>query len=435
MKAACHIKSYQMSFDKQTFEKLPEFYKTGLYCCEMLNNVRIQKDFILKKSAFEVHKEIGIELLRKEKYDDANYSFCKSLCIFKYIKNKNKNWKNEGIKDEDLMYCEDKGSNPYEENEINKMKISALLNISLCDLNMEKFTEVRNACDEIIKLDPTNVKAYYRKAKSYLDCKSSLLNDYKAALEELNKALKYSPENAEIIMLRNNLNQIINNSQLEEKKVFKSFFRNVNYVYEQQHQSCIDQTQTNTESINNFTKVTDEDSNVGKPEIRILNLIIEQCYVLIDRLERDGDRVEKRKIQQVVDKAKIYKEDLQKLLELNFENPNDSLKEFAEKNNLDLKDSNIKEEFFNIRKQYLDKINKFYEENLLKHKEKDKNNQNLTKAKKLQKIKKSKEKITQNENNKTIASNLEVSNKVSINYTIIFTTILFILIIIFLVWN
>ena len=86
MKAACHIKSYQMSFDKKGFEKLPEFYKTGLYCCDMLQTVRRQKDFHLKVAAFEVHKAKGIEQISKQNYDDAHYSFCKGLCIFKYKK-------------------------------------------------------------------------------------------------------------------------------------------------------------------------------------------------------------------------------------------------------------------------------------------------------------------------------------------------------------
>jgi hypothetical protein len=159
LKAAAHIKTHQMSFDKQTFDKLPEFYKTGLYCYEMLKNVINQKQFNLKKAAFEVHKSHGSELLAKGNFDDASYSFCKSMTIFKYIKNKNPNWKNEGVKDEQLEYFSDDGEDTIQKEEIRKMKISALLNISLCDLNLEKFDEVRKACDEVIKLDPKNVKA------------------------------------------------------------------------------------------------------------------------------------------------------------------------------------------------------------------------------------------------------------------------------------
>jgi hypothetical protein len=160
LKAACHIKSYQLGQDKKLFEDLPEFYKTGLYCWQMLENVHLQGNFYLKKSAYEVHKAIGIENIQKKNYDDANYSFCKSLAIFKYIKSKNRNWKNDGgIKDEELEFVEEQGNCIEETNEIIQMKISALLNIALCDLNMEKFEEVRSACNEVIKLDNKNVKA------------------------------------------------------------------------------------------------------------------------------------------------------------------------------------------------------------------------------------------------------------------------------------
>lgn len=109
-----------------------------------------------------------------------------------------------------------------------------------------------------------------------------------------------------------------------------------------------------------------DDSNIGKPEIKILNLVIDQSYALIEKY--DGYKnmnEEKKKLIDVAEKAKIYKDDLQKLLELNFDTPNDDLREFAKKNNLDLNDPNVRDEFFKIRKEYLDKINKFYEDNLL----------------------------------------------------------------------
>jgi tetratricopeptide (TPR) repeat protein len=167
LKTACHLKSYQMSFDKKVFDNLPEFYKTGLYYCDMLKNVRKQS-FFLKKISFEVNKAQGAAYLKDAQYEDAIYYFCKGLAIFKYIKSKRENWKNEAIKDEDLEYFDDN-----ENTEVINMKISSLLNIALCNLNTEKFVEARQACDEVIKLDPRNIKAYYRRAKTYLDCKSS----------------------------------------------------------------------------------------------------------------------------------------------------------------------------------------------------------------------------------------------------------------------
>ena len=68
---------------------------------------------------------------------------------------------------------------------------------------------------------------------------------------------------------------------------------------------------------------------------------------------------------EIAEKAKEYIRELQKLLELNFENPNEELKLFAEKNKMDLKDPKIKKYFLDVRKKYLEDINKFYEKNFL----------------------------------------------------------------------
>lgn len=457
MKAACHIKSYQLSFDKKSFEKLPEFYKTGLYCSDMTKNIRSQKDFVLQKSAFEVLKDQGIQQIAEEEYDDANYFFCKSLCIFKYITSKNKNWKNEGVKDEELEYFETEGNTPEERNEIKQMKISALLNIALCDLNTKKFDEVRYACDEVLKLDQSNIKAYYRKAKSYLDCKSSVHEDYVLAFKELEKALKYSPNDPTILPLYNKLKIDIEKHNKDEKKVFKSFFRNVNY--EQMQKEDMENLSKENSSDKKTTDISEEDPNLGKPEIRILNLVIEQCYVLIHRLEREGNKKELKRMQAIVEKAKFYKEDLQKLLELNFEKPNDDLRKFAKEHKLDLNDPNVKNEFFKIRKSYLEKINNFYEDNLLKFKPGDiaetldkveKSNKNVMKRKMLDKKADSSSKIEKSYTNKDIpnkskefkqsekndlSSKTKNIGKYNINYSLIFVLLVFLGVIFYFVYE
>jgi hypothetical protein len=158
LKVASHIKSYQLSFDKKKFDSLPEFYKTGLYYSDGLIDI-ITSNFNTKKESFNKLKEEGIAKLKENNFDDAIYLFCKCLCIFKYIRSSIKDWKKEAIKDEDLTYYDDKGSNETEKNEITQMKISVLLNIALCALGQESFEEARQACDEVIKLDSRNIKA------------------------------------------------------------------------------------------------------------------------------------------------------------------------------------------------------------------------------------------------------------------------------------
>lgn len=400
MKAACHIKSHQMSFDKKEFEKLPEFYKTGLYCSEMVKNVHSQKSFDVRKAAFEVYRANGIKLINEGNFDEAHYSFCKALCIFKYIKNKNKNWRNEGVKDEHLIYCHDEGSNNEENLEIKKLLISILLNISLCDLKLSKFEEVRHACDEVIKLDPSNIKSYYRKAKSYLDCKHSVNEDYQKALGELDKALSYSPNDESIKTLHATLKAQLEKHKIEEKRVFKSFFRNVN---DDQKKNENDKNTVKQEPIHDVTpnepKVeTPYDPNLGKSELKILEVIIEQSQNLVKKYKKENLIEEMNKLQRIADQAELMKNDLQRLLVLDFDNPNEELKAYAETNKLDLNNPAVRREFLKIRKEYLDKINTLYKDNIF-------NNQKETSAstsdnKNTQETKKDKKKIIAEKSNK-----------------------------------
>ena len=78
--------------------------------------------------------------------------------MFKYIENVNKNWRNEGIKDEELRFFEDNGENESQKLEIDGMILSALLNISLCLLKKEKYFDLRKCCEDIVTRDPTSVK-------------------------------------------------------------------------------------------------------------------------------------------------------------------------------------------------------------------------------------------------------------------------------------
>lgn len=64
----------------------------------------------------------------------------------------------------------------------------------------------------------------------------------------------------------------------------------------------------------------------------------------------------------ILEQSQTLYENLGKLLNINFDNPDSCLKEFAIKNNLDLKDPQVKQELINYQIKYIQKVNKFYEE-------------------------------------------------------------------------
>jgi hypothetical protein len=179
------------------------------------------------------------------------------------------------------------------------------------------------------------------------------VGDYILALEELEKALVIDPDNLEINNMYNNLRNEIENQKKGEKKIFKSFFRNVN--------KCVPDPKD--------FKIENYNSNIGKSELKLLDMIIENSYVLIKRLESSNLKVsnsdiEIKQLENVIDKAKKYKYDLERLLRLDFNNPNQELKQFALENDLNLSDNNVKKYFLKLRDDFIAKINKFYKENL-----------------------------------------------------------------------
>ena len=96
----------------------------------------------------------------------------------------------------------------------------------------------------------------------------------------------------------------------------------------------------------------------------MINLLVDQSISLMNQYEKEGRTNDYWKMQEVVEQSKRYKENLEKILDLNFENPSEELNKFCKENNLSLNDPNVKKEFLKIRKEYLDKINNFYTENL-----------------------------------------------------------------------
>lgn len=371
---AAEIKSYQLAQERKKFDSLPDFYKDGLFNYLPLINVRNQK-FYLKKCAFESMKNLGIQHLKFQSFDEAISEFSKSISIFKYIIDSNPNWKNgDGIKDSELTYIFDEGNNKNEKEETLNMIKSSLLNLSLCNFYLKNWKEVKFACDEVIKIDKNCVKAYFRKARCIIDNPASLMNDYLEAKNILEKANNIAPNNNDVKETLDNLNKYINKEKSEEKKIYKSFYRKINEEY-------IENERKKEEEKKN--KIIDFDKNdlSGKAQIRMLNLILEICYAQMDVVKsKKNNEKEEKKLNKIIDQAKKYRDDLQDLIDIDFDNPNEKLKSFAKEENLDLQDKKVQEHFFTLRKKIIDDINEFHEKNLSLMRNQNKDNIKLLKG-------------------------------------------------------
>jgi len=49
--------------------------------------------------------------------------------------------------------------------EIKSLTVKAYLNSALCNLKLYKYSEARDDCDNVLSIEPTNVKAMFRKGQ------------------------------------------------------------------------------------------------------------------------------------------------------------------------------------------------------------------------------------------------------------------------------
>jgi hypothetical protein len=350
-------------------------------------------------------KSKGVQHLKFKEYDNALDQFIKCICIFKYIECSNPKWNSgDGIKDNELKYIEDKGSNDNEKFEIIKMIKSALLNISLVYYLTKDYKSVREACDEVLKIDPKCVKAFYRKAKSYMDDPKSLISDHIEAQKILENAVKIDPDNIEIRSTLEHFNKKLNDEKKSEKKVYKSYYNKINK-----------ETKNTEKEKKEESKKLKEENNNGAAQLRMMNLILEICYTQKDLYERQNMKKDVKKLEKVIKQAKKYRDDLNDLMSIDFNNPNEKLINLSKKEGFDLKDKNIQKYFNDLKLKLINEINEFHESNLSLMKEQ--NNININRYNELKKEIKidDEENLFENKKNVNNDNKDENNNKNKIN--------------------
>ena len=352
------IKQNKQNPNKQKYEKLPNFYKLTLFHQQSLSNVH-NRSFYIKKTSFYSIYNLARSHLEQSQFDIASTLFSKALAIFTYIKPSNNE---SNIKDNELIYIEDNGNNQTEKNEIIKMKISSLLNISLCEYYLQNWTEVRSACDYILKLDKRNIKAYYRKARSYIDCPSSLMDDYLKARDLLETAYNIDNNNNDIKNTLDKLYKYIKQEKEIEKNKYKSFYANVNekmikQLEEKEQRESKETIKQNSTDPNNPYN--------GKTQLQMLETIIEKCSEQIRNYEKSNNNKGLALMKNNIDQAKIYRTNLEMLMNENLNEPSQKMKKFANEEGLDFNCPEIIMELYKLKKKYIDEINIFYQHNLL----------------------------------------------------------------------
>ncbi|CAD8213037.1 unnamed protein product [Paramecium octaurelia] len=373
---AVAIKSHEMHSKRKVFEKQPLFIKAGLY---YLNEYLEQRKLDIEQRLDFANqlKEKGNSLFQQGKFGNASHEYEKSLSIFLYIENKNPNWKNEGILDDDLTYKDDNF-----DQRIVDIRIKLLLNLAICYIKEKQFKDAIAACDYVLNVQD-NSKAYYRRAKARLDNINAEESDYKLAIQDLEKALSIDDDEA----IRKDLTK----AKLELKKMMRSsieisqnVMKNIEKtspkpqeIQPTEKQSELVEDDSSSEeddyeysedwkkySFNtlSYEPSFEEDTSIQIPEeINELGKFIESRGVQILHLyETQGKHEEAEKHRQFLAQLMATKMKIERISRSNFTKP--IVNEKASQFGIDLSDSSVQEEFKQLFLQNMKDLRKWLKE-------------------------------------------------------------------------
>ena len=99
------------------------------------------------------------------------------------------------------------------------MEVVLHSNMALMKFHLEEWDEVLSHASQVLKHDPGNVKALFRRAQVFF--KRDLLDKTRETLQEI---LESQPRNKEALVLMKELNEKTGKYQSRSKQVFKAMF-------------------------------------------------------------------------------------------------------------------------------------------------------------------------------------------------------------------
>jgi len=154
-------------------------------------------DFDEKLEVAKRKKEEGNELYKKGKYQKANKKYKKAVRFFENDAN---------LKEDQKKIAE-------------SLKIPCYLNIAACKLKIGDYLDVIKNCDDVIKVQPDNVKALFRKGQAL-----NILDVWDEAKQLLSRALELDPQNTDVKKELALLKQKRQQQDQKDRKVFSGLF-------------------------------------------------------------------------------------------------------------------------------------------------------------------------------------------------------------------
>lgn len=230
MQQAVKLKGAQQAKERPKFDNFPKFYQNSMFSTDELTAARLlpMSERIAKGRAM---KEEGNKLFREGKYFDCTMKYERALAIFKYIQNTDEGWKKKGIKDEDLQEVDILGDTSEERSAIKALKQSLYLNLASAAHKEKDYPTAIKACGCVLELDPSNVKALYRRAQALITPASAGATEEDMAIKDLARAAEIDPTHAAVRRDLRTLRESRRAQRVKDKAQYSGMF-NRGTVYE-----------------------------------------------------------------------------------------------------------------------------------------------------------------------------------------------------------
>lgn len=98
------------------------------------------------------------------------------------------------------------------------------LNIAACNLKTNDFEAAFEACNEALKLDPYNIKALYRRGKAKSLPINSGVEDFRHSLQDMKRVLEIDPNHPPALREQRKLQKLIDVNRKREKETYSKMF-------------------------------------------------------------------------------------------------------------------------------------------------------------------------------------------------------------------
>jgi hypothetical protein len=260
------------------------------------------------------------------------------------------------------------------------------LNIAACNIKKKAWSEAAAACDEALALDSQNIRAYYRRARATALPINAGVPDLRQAVVDLDKTLELYVEQGHgnydyVIKEKDRVQELIDINYKREQETYSKMFSSKTSVAEFVAKSSqgTDALKFKSQEEKEFEKELERiDQEVAEmvstkmsefsfevdPEMKVQDIkeledvqtIIDKCIEGYRIYKKTGKHKDAELMKEKIKETKYAKEHLKLVMNLDFTRPTPKLVEFAKKNQVNLHDPHIIEEFKKIQLQNLTDI-------------------------------------------------------------------------------